>query len=66
MSKEYRKNHIIYYIQQFLASMAGILITGSVIQSFLLECGCSEYSVSIYVSVMQAIQVIFSLYIQLV
>ena len=58
MSKEYRKNHIIYYIQQFLASMAGILITGSVIQSFLLECGCSEYSVSIYVSVMQAVQVI--------
>ena len=58
MSKEYRKNHIIYYIQQFSASMAGLLITGSVIQSFLLECGCSEYSVSIYVSVMQAVQVI--------
>ena len=58
MNKEYRKNHIIYYIQQFSASMAGILITGSVIQSFLLECGCSEYSVSIYVSVMQAVQVI--------
>ena len=57
MSKKYKKNHIIYYIQQLLANTASILITGSVIQSFLLECGCSENSVSIYMSVMQAIQV---------
>ena len=57
MKNEYRKNHIIYYTQQVTASLAAIIITGSVIQSFLLECGCTDKSVSIYVSVMQGIQV---------
>lgn len=58
MKSEYRKNYMIYYTQQITASIASILITGSVLQSFLLECGCSENSVSIYVSVMQGVQVL--------
>lgn len=53
-----KSNYIKYYIQQVLYNCSVILINGSVIQTFLMEYGVSGKSVSLYVSLMQIIQVL--------
>lgn len=53
-----RKNYILYYIQQIVVCCASILLTGSVFQIYLLESGFTQETVSIYVSIMQGIQVL--------
>ncbi len=50
------KNHFLYYWQQALFNCGLIVISGSVIQGFLLESGASEDQVSLYVTVTLVIQ----------
>ena len=52
-----KKNHVIFYAKGVMTTCINILIIGSVIQTFLMESGCTEGQVSAYVSVMQVIQV---------
>jgi predicted MFS family arabinose efflux permease len=61
MENRLKTNYFIYYIQQILLSCVSLLITGSVIQNFLLENGGTENSVSLYVSLLQVLQVIVML-----
>ncbi len=51
-----RKNEIKYYISESVMQCAVLLISGSILQSFLMESGVSERSVTMYVSVMQVLQ----------
>lgn len=52
-----KNNNVKYFIQNTLYSTANMMITGSVIQGFLLESGVSENIVTAYLSVVQIIQV---------
>ena len=52
-----KNNNVKYFIQNTLYSTANMMITGSVIQGFLLESGVSESIVTAYLSVVQIIQV---------
>ena len=45
-----------YYVQQGLYSMAALMVSGAVLQTFLLECGISASLVSFYTSFMQVVQ----------
>lgn len=53
-----RKNEIKYYIAESVMQCAVLLISGSILQSFLMESGVSERSVTLYVSVMQVLQML--------
>ncbi len=52
-----KKNEHKFIIQQIAYSIAVMLISGSVIQAFLLENGISETKVALYLSVIQIVQV---------
>ena len=53
-----RKNEIKYYISESVMQCAVLLISGSILQSFLMESGVSERSVTMFVSVMQVLQMV--------
>ena len=53
-----RKNEIKFYIAESVMQCAVLLISGSILQSFLMESGVGERSVTMYVSVMQVLQMV--------
>lgn len=55
------RNNLIYYIQTAAYNIATVLSTGAVIQTYMLECGISDSSVSFYVSALQVIQTVMML-----
>lgn len=55
-----------YILQSTLYSMAVLLITGSVIQSFLFENNISESRITLYISVLPAVQVAAMLVVSLI
>lgn len=56
--KRPQKNHLLFYIYSAFYNCAFLLISGSVLQSFMLECGISEAKVSFYVSFVQILQTV--------
>ena len=56
-----RKNEIKFYMNGAFFSVAGIVIGGTILQSFMLECGLREQQVSFYMSVVQLVQVLVML-----
>lgn len=52
------RNNIKYCLTQTSYNCAIFLMSGSLIQSFLLECGISEKQTSIYISVLQMVQML--------
>lgn len=44
-----------YYLQQAAASIVSLLVTNSMIQAYLLQCGISEERVALYLTVMQIV-----------
>lgn len=57
------KNNLTYYIQTAAYNIAVVLSTGSVIQTYMLECGINESKVSFCVSALQIIQTVAMLLI---
>ena len=51
-------NEMKYYMQQGLYSMAALMISGTVLQTFLLECKISAEALSFYTSFMQVVQMV--------
>lgn len=47
-----------YYLRYFLYYFGNTLITGGILQSFMLECGMSSVQVSVYTAVIQFVQAI--------
>lgn len=60
-----RINENKYIIQSIAYSVALLLISGSVIQAFLLENGISETKVALYLSIVQVIQVVSMLVVSM-
>lgn len=56
-----KRNTLIYYLQYASYNIAIVLATGTVIQTFMLECGISNERVSVYVSALQIIQTVMML-----
>lgn len=52
------RNNIKYYLSQIAYNCALLLMSGSLLQTFLLESGISEKQTSIYVSVLQIVQML--------
>ncbi len=52
------KNYVAYYLQTAAYNISAVLSSGSVIQTYMLECGISENRVSLYVSALQIIQTV--------
>ncbi len=52
------KNYLAYYLQTAAYNISATLSSGSVIQTYMLECGISENKVSLYVSALQIIQTV--------
>ena len=56
-------NKIKYIFQTILISIVHTVISGSVLQTFMLEKGISENSVGLYFSVMQIVQILIILFL---
>lgn len=54
--KNIEKNHILFYTYSALYHCAFLIISGSVMQTFMLECGINEAKVSFYTSLTQILQ----------
>ena len=54
--KAIEKNHILFYTYSALYNCAFLIISGSVLQTFMMECGISDTKVSFYVSFVQILQ----------
>ena len=54
----FNKNCILFYAQEVLTGCVTLLMTGTVIQNFLIESGCSNQQVSNYISIMQMVQMV--------
>ena len=57
------RNNLVFYLQATIYNCAFLFISGSIVQSFMLESGINESKVSFYVSALQIIQVIVMLVI---
>ena len=53
-----KKNRVLCYFDGSLYNLVAIFISGGILQSFLLEIGYSAQTVAIFVSVMQAAQIL--------
>ena len=62
-NKILKKNNFIYCLTLVLYNYASLtLITGSIIQSFMIESGISEQRVATFVSILQVVQAVIMIF----